>query len=320
MELTPGGCEPGGRGSCRAARAEKQARREPRPPRTPPPASPLRAGEALVSNASGPGDESPPLSVEQRVDAVWRFEAAWQAGQRPPLELYLGEAPPEARPALLRELVAIDLAYRRQGGESPTPEEYRRRFPEHTALLEGLFVPGADLSATTIDGAVPGPRQSPGATASRYVPLRPHARGGLGEVHVARDAELHREVALKRIQAPYAQDPESRRRFLLEAEVTARLEHPGVVPVYGLVQDDHGQPCYAMRLIQGETLQEAIRRFHEADRPGRDPAERRLALRGLLGRFVAVCNTVAYAHSRGVLHRDLKPANVLLGKYGETLV
>src|SRR5262249_30038017 len=117
-----------------------------------------------------------------------------------------------------------------------------------------------------------------------------------------------------------AADAESRRRFLLEAEVTARLEHPGVVPVHGLVHDEHGHPCYAMRFIQGETLREAIDRFHQADRPGRDPAERSLALRQLLSRFVAICNTIAYAHSRGILHRDIKPSNVMLGKYGETLV
>jgi tetratricopeptide (TPR) repeat protein/tRNA A-37 threonylcarbamoyl transferase component Bud32 len=155
---------------------------------------------------------------------------------------------------------------------------------------------------------------------SRYTPLRFHDKGGLGEVHLAHDEELHRDVALKRIQAPYAADADSRRRFLLEAEVTARLEHPGVVPVHGLVQDENGHPCYAMRFIQGETLRDAIDRFHQADRPGRDPAERSLGLRQLLGRFIAVCNTIAYAHSRGILHRDIKPSNVMLGKYGETLV
>jgi serine/threonine-protein kinase len=75
-----------------------------------------------------------------------------------------------------------------------------------------------------------------------------------------------------------------------------------------------------MRFIHGQTLDDAIKRFHGADQPGWDAGERRLALRELLGRFVAVCNTVAYAHSRGILHRDLKPANVMLGNYGETLV
>jgi serine/threonine-protein kinase len=154
----------------------------------------------------------------------------------------------------------------------------------------------------------------------RYQPREFHAAGNLGEVLIAQDNELNRSVALKRIQAKHADNAESRRRFLREAEVTGRLEHPGVVPVYGLGQDGDGRPCYAMRLIQGESLKEATERFHAAEKAGRDPGERRLALRLLLTSFVAVCKTMAYAHSRGVLHRDLKPANIMLGKYGETLV
>jgi serine/threonine-protein kinase len=155
----------------------------------------------------------------------------------------------------------------------------------------------------------------------RFRPLRYHARGGIGVVSVAMDSELHREVALKQIQPRHADDPSSRARFLLEAEVTGRLEHPGVVPVYGLGTSAGGRPFYAMRFVRGQSLKEAIERFHQADlQPARDPAERALALRRLLRRFVDVCNAIAYAHSRGVLHRDLKPANVLLGPYGETLV
>jgi serine/threonine-protein kinase len=158
------------------------------------------------------------------------------------------------------------------------------------------------------------------AGALRYRVLRPHAQGGLGEVFVALDRELNREVALKQIRPEHADDQPSRARFLLEAELTGALEHPGVVPVYGLGCYADGRPFYAMRFIRGESLKDGIRRFHAADVPGRDPGERTLALRGLLTRFIAVCNAVAFAHSRGVLHRDLKPANVMLGKYGETLV
>jgi serine/threonine protein kinase len=154
----------------------------------------------------------------------------------------------------------------------------------------------------------------------RFRILRPHARGGLGEVYVALDGELHREVALKEIQQAHAGHAESRARFLLEAEVTGGLEHPGIVPVYGLGFYADGRPYYAMRFVRGESLKQAIERFHQADAAGGDPGERVLALRGLLGRFVDVCQAMAYAHSRGVLHRDLKPGNVMLGPYGETLV
>src|SRR5262249_41522535 len=92
------------------------------------------------------------------------------------------------------------------------------------------------------------------------------------------------------------------------------------VPVYAVDQDANGQPYYAMRLIEGESLQDALERFHQAEGPGRDPGERRLALRQLLGQFVAVCKTLAYAHARQILHPDLKPGNILLGGYGEALV
>jgi tetratricopeptide (TPR) repeat protein/tRNA A-37 threonylcarbamoyl transferase component Bud32 len=163
------------------------------------------------------------------------------------------------------------------------------------------------------DDATPGSDEP--RVRSRYQPLRLHAKGGLGEVFVARDEELPREVALKRIRRPYAHNDDSRRRFLREGEITGSLEHPGVVPVYGLTQDAGGQPCYAMRFVRGQTLEEAIAQFHQTGQENRS-----LTLRQLLNRFVSVCNTLAYAHSRGVIHRDLKPSNIMLGDYGETLV
>jgi len=156
---------------------------------------------------------------------------------------------------------------------------------------------------------------------TRFHIIRPHARGGLGQVFVARDTELNRDVALKEIQMQFAFDPRHRSRFEFEAEVTGGLEHPGIVPVYGLGHMADGRPFYAMRFIKGNSLKDAIRQFHTAEQqPGRAPGQSTLELRALLGRFIDVCDAVAYAHSRGVLHRDLKPGNIMLGKYGETLV
>jgi serine/threonine protein kinase/tetratricopeptide (TPR) repeat protein len=154
----------------------------------------------------------------------------------------------------------------------------------------------------------------------RFRVLRPHARGGLGTVFVALDGELHREVALKQILDHHADDPSSRARFLLEAEITGGLEHPGIVPVYGLGAHPDGRPYYVMRFIRGQSLKEAIANFHADDTLRGNPGRRSLGLLKLMRRFLAVCDAIDYAHSRGVLHRDLKPANVVLGKHGETLV
>jgi serine/threonine-protein kinase len=188
---------------------------------------------------------------------------------------------------------------------------------------------GADIPPTLAgppdEHATAGPDSDPaGATAPpraqrpRFRILRHHASGGLGRVFVAYDQELNREVALKEIHARYAHLADCRARFLLEAEVTGRLEHPGIVPVYGLGRYDDGLPYYAMRLIQGESLKEAIQTFHQTRFA--DAGQRTLALRHLLAAFLAVCQAVRYAHSRGIVHRDLKPENVMLGKFGETLV
>lgn len=158
----------------------------------------------------------------------------------------------------------------------------------------------------------------PTSIGSRFRILRRHASGGLGEVSIAVDNELHREVALKEIQERYADQQEIRDRFVREAEITGGLEHPGIVPVYGLGHYDDGRPYYAMRFVKGDSLKRAIKRFHEDSH--RSDADRNFQLRKLLRRLLDVCNAMHYAHNRGVLHRDLKPGNIMVGKYGETLV
>jgi serine/threonine-protein kinase len=147
----------------------------------------------------------------------------------------------------------------------------------------------------------------------RFEDLVPHSEGGLGRVFRAIDRELGREVALKTIREERADDPESRARFALEGKITGMLEHPGIVPVYGMGRDAEGRLYYAMRLIRGQSLREAIEEYHGT------AARSSALLRELLGRLVQVCQAVEYAHSRGVIHRDLKPENIMLGPFGEAL-
>ncbi len=225
----------------------------------------------------------------------------------------------------------------RDEGRPVSPEDLCRDFPELLGELKRWI---QDLEA--VDGLI-GVRKgkettvsTPPLSAAREAALFPSEevfairssyrflrtldkKGGVGELFVVGDEDLRREVLVKRLRRALRSDPQKVSRFRWEAEVTSRLEHPGIVPIYGLGQDSDGKPFYAMRFVRGETLEEAVDRFHAADRPGRDAGERSLSLRHLLNRFLTVCNTVAYAHNEGVLHRDLKPANIMLGPFGETV-
>ncbi len=157
------------------------------------------------------------------------------------------------------------------------------------------------------------------AAGGRYVVVQLLARGGLGSVSIAKDLELNRHVAFKQILPEIADNLDARVRFQREAEITGGLEHPGIVPIYGLGTDSRGRPFYAMKLIRGDTLKDAVARFH-ADREAGKAGFDALAFRELLRAMIDVSHAVQYAHDRGVLHRDLKPGNIMLGKYGETLV
>jgi serine/threonine-protein kinase len=175
--------------------------------------------------------------------------------------------------------------------------------------LAGLTPPDRPALPPTV-AYEPGSRQ-------RYTLTRLHARGGIGQVWLAHDEDIGRDVALKELRPDRRDNPAAAARFLDEAKITGQLEHPGIVPVYELVQPCEGQACYSMRFVGGRTLADAIRDYHRKRHAGEAGP---LDLRELLTAFVGVCNAIAYAHSRGVLHRDLKPANVALGDFGEVLV
>ncbi|HTQ43454.1 MAG TPA: protein kinase [Polyangiaceae bacterium] len=139
-----------------------------------------------------------------------------------------------------------------------------------------------------------------------YTVIGEEARGGLGRVLRARDRRLDRPVALKELLADGA---DARARFLREARLTARLQHPSIVPVYEIGLRADGAPFYAMKLIEGEPFDRVIGRTRTLDE--------RLAL---LPNVIAVAEAIAYAHERRIIHRDLKPSNVVVGGFGETMV
>ncbi|MDR0391211.1 MAG: protein kinase [Planctomycetaceae bacterium] len=142
--------------------------------------------------------------------------------------------------------------------------------------------------------------------------LKQHQRGGMGRIMIAYDQHLKRDVALKELHKEVVDDISIVRRFVGEAEITAQLEHPGIVPIHWLGLDKDGLPYYTMKLIKGKTYQDAIKDYH------RNPSKQEL--KSLVRRLVSICKTIGFAHERGVIHRDLKPANIMLGEHGETLV
>jgi serine/threonine-protein kinase len=154
------------------------------------------------------------------------------------------------------------------------------------------------------------PSGNPPAHAGRCELRGEIGRGGMGAVLLGRDPELDRPLAVKVLLADRAGDAGLERRFLAEAQICGRLQHPGVVPVYDVGRLDDGRPFFTMKLVKGRTLADLL-----AARP--TPAD---GLPQWVGVFEQVCQAVAYAHSRGVIHRDLKPGNVMVGEFGEVQV
>lgn len=166
---------------------------------------------------------------------------------------------------------------------------------------------------------------NPIPSTERYSELELIGSGGMGEVFQGIDHECSRQVAIKKIRKDQRFNPDAQKRFKTEIELTAELEHPGIIPVYGKGVDSQGREFYAMRLISGGgagTLEQAIESLHEqlSASKNRWRVSQTEQLRDLVRRLIAVTDTIAYAHSRGIVHRDLKPANILLGTYGETLI
>ena len=162
------------------------------------------------------------------------------------------------------------------------------------------------LGAPTLPDAVrEGDRVGVGGSLPGYSLGEVIGRGGMGEVVAARDERIGREIALKRMRA--SRSPELERRFLREARIQARLDHPAIVPVYELARDTTDRPYFTMKRLSGQTLSNTL-------------VTRAFPRQRLLRAFVDVCRAIDFAHSRGIVHRDLKPSNIVLGEFGEVYV
>jgi len=199
-------------------------------------------------------------------------------------------------------------------GHEPTLRRIHARWQAMTVAFASLSQAPAGEAAADDSAALAELLQRLGTRAdrwSRYAVGPEIARGAMGKVLRAWDCELRRDVALKVQRAP-AGDGRSRRRFVEEAQISAQLDHPGIVPIHELGLDEAGQPFFAMRLVEGRDLGEVL----ELARTEADGWSRTRVLHVLL----RVCETMAYAHHKGVVHRDLKPGNVMVCRFGATYV
>jgi len=145
----------------------------------------------------------------------------------------------------------------------------------------------------------------PDFSATKYTFVKELGRGGMGIVCLAEDRELDRLVAIKILNTPDITE-DLRNRMIREAQIIARLEHPGIVPVHDVGTLPDGRIYYAMKFVRGNRLDEY--------------AAQGASLRDRLRKFQSVCDAVAFAHAHGVIHRDLKPQNIMIGSFGEVLV
>ncbi len=254
-------------------------------------------------------------------------------------------------PQQLRASIDLDAAwlrYRREGGldeddafESWLAEQYPQIFdPQQTCtespvevsrILPSRFAAGSpqtDPETPTVltersyspPAAVGQSSPAPSSDAEfHYVLIGSAGKGGMGTVHIARDTELLRRVALKQLNPEADANTSARTRFLREVQITAQLDHPNIVPVYALELAPGGVPAYTMKLVEGRTFHALLNEARDFFESKHLPDETR-TLAARLEHFLKVCDAMAYAHDKGVIHRDLKPANLMLGRHNEVYV
>ena len=267
------------------------------------------------------GTPLPPESARELERVCDRFEAAWHGGDEPRVEDYLTELPPALRPALLRELILLDIDYRHARGLSPPAAVYHERFPELSEdwLASVLSVPPTatvnDVSDSTDIPSWADPlhelgpastgvlaSETPSSWIGPYKLLQKLGEGGMGTVYAAeQEHPVARRVALKIIKAGM-DSAQVVARFEQERQALALMDHPNIAKVFDAGTTDGGRPYFVMELVKGIP----ITRF--CDQEHLTPRER-------LDLFIPVCQAVQHAHQKAIIHRDLKPSNVLIGLY-----
>ncbi len=216
-------------------------------------------------------------------------------------------------PDLADELAAFlsDLDEWKPLANQPTSEIYAARDDSDWDTLDSRQRPAKPDSTA-------GKIRENGTGLPRYQLRQFIARGGMGEVWLADDADVGRQIAVKKIRSERRAGPAMEERFLFESQIMGQLEHPCIVPLHDLGRDEAGELFSVMKLVKGCSLKERLETFH-AKKTAHD-WPRQVEFLRLLEAFVNICHAVAYAHSRGVLHRDIKPDNIMLGNYGEALL
>ncbi len=281
-------------------------------------------------------------SVESVIE---QFEDAWIAGERPRIEDFLLTQEGDSV-RLLLELVHTDLEYRLKRGESARVEEYLERFPalqaethsvielilaeyhfrrsrEHDLSSDEYFrrfsqygpqlagsplVQAEETDITPTDGVAQ--TTTLPDHVGRYRIGWQIGRGGMGTVLRVFDVDFERPLAMKILREDLLGDAHLESRFLEEAQISGGLQHPGIAPLHELGKLPDQRPFFTMKLIEGQTLAELLRKRES-------PSEE---LPRFLGIFEQICQAIGYAHSQRILHRDLKPANIMVGAFGEVQV
>lgn len=203
------------------------------------------------------------------------------------------------------------------GNDSPVqtpPNGLNSTFSQNAGAEQRTYIETAELAAFVADA-----NESSGiyAASTRYRRTKLLGEGGLGRVWLAQDQFVGRDVAIKELHPDRAGNEDMLARFIREARISARLQHPNIAPFFHIGVDDCAKPFIVMQRIGGVTLEEKIRTLQTS---GVDWTARRSELHELVAILLQVCAGVAFAHSRGVIHRDLKPANVMIGEFGEVIV